>query len=302
MRLFIIGDLHGNHAFLRNYLMPKAARYQADVAVQVGDFGLWEHWRDGVIFLDKVADAVERFGIPLFALHGNHDNWPWAMHLHGGDVDDEGFVVLRPGVHYIPQGHSWAWRTVRMRAFGGAYSIDKPQRLLDEAADHLRAWEHENYRRRAGRPPLPVPGFAGTRWFPREEMTDGEFQLLMAAESGPVDVIFSHDRPRGADCGIGLKDEPQCWPNQDRLQQALITHKPRLWLHGHLHHAYLTGVRNGDDDSWTRVMGLSTEPEGRRPGSNWAPWQSWALLDLSPTGSMYLTPGSASTNPEGFHV
>lgn len=285
------GDTHGNGGFIRQYLYPKAQRHHAEVIVQVGDFGFWEHTQEGVYFLDRVDQAAEQYGIPLYWLAGNHDKWSLAMARYGHDVTADGFVVVRPGVFFIPNGHIWQWGGVRMRAFGGAYSIDKASRLEAEARKYANAVRHENHRLAAGCDPKPIPTFAGTQWFPEEQMTDVEFAALLAADSSYMDVIFSHDRPRSADCGIPLKDEPECWPNQDNLQRALVTHKPKLWIHGHLHHNYLTHVRSGDDDFWTHVHGLAPDPTGAMRG--WKPWQSWCLLDLRGNGLVRLTPGGA---------
>jgi predicted phosphodiesterase len=270
MRLLIVGDIHGNTEFLRDQLYPAAAGLGVAAIVQLGDFGYWEHDPEDR-FVDEVADAAAHFDIPLYWLHGNHDNWAWAMQRYGQQRTADGFVSLRPRVNYIPNGFAWSWAGVRFRAFGGAYSLDKPGRLRDERRFNLSP---------------------ATLWFPWEEMTEDEFTLLMAADSGPKDVVFSHDKPRSANPGIRLKDKVECHPNQDRLQRALLAHQPDLWLHGHLHHRYSCMVRNGDQDGWTEVIGLSCDPQGA--GRFWKPTDAWGVLDFDQDVPVTYTPAQTA--------
>lgn len=271
-------------------MYPEAVRLGADVIIQVGDFGYWEHTDEGVAFLDEVSEVATEHQIPLYWLHGNHDKHSLLLEKYGDKRTEDGFIEIRPGVFYIPQGHVWEWEETRFRAFGGAYSIDKEWRLEWEANRWRKLAEKENYRRKAGEAPRDVPSTVGTLWFPEEQMTDEEFAQLMAADSDPVDVIFSHDKPRGADPLIPLKNEPECWPNQDRLQRALVTHKPDFWIHGHLHHSYASMVRCGDDDQWTKVVGLAPDDEAAH--RFWRAWQSWCLLDFGWGAPITLTTGA----------
>ncbi len=196
MRIIVVGDTHGNGPFLRTYVYPTAVALGAQAIVQVGDFGYWEHAQEGVDFLDEVNRGAEDTAIPLYWLRGNHDKVSLCLAKYGRNSDDEGFLRCRPQVFHIPDGHRWTWAGVRMRAFGGAYSIDKAWRLDAEAKRYRQAAAREDARRRAGRPPKPIPPTAGTLWFPEEELTDGQFGALLADTgpgSDPVEVVFSHD-------------------------------------------------------------------------------------------------------------
>ncbi len=289
MRVFIAGDTHGNTNWWLSYLLPTAKAHRADVIVQVGDFGFWEHEPDGITYLDRLNREAAAQCIVIYALHGNHDNWSDTMRRYGHDRDDDGFVRVRSHIRYIPQGHVWTWAGRSMRAFGGAYSLDKEWRIKTERKREAAAWSRENERRAAGKAPRDVPSFADTLWFRDEEMTDQEFTELMVAHIFTVDVVFSHDKPRGSDPGLDLKNEPACHPNQDRLQLALHTHRPRFWFHGHLHHAYTQTLRSGDDDTFTDVIGLSCD-DAARPRF-WRPYDCWAVLDLLDDERMVVTTG-----------
>lgn len=80
MRVLFAGDTHGNVPFCR-YLAKQAARLVgADRVLQVGDFGFWEHEKNGVKFRDLVSEAATRTGVPLIdraeAARADISAWP----------------------------------------------------------------------------------------------------------------------------------------------------------------------------------------------------------------------------------
>lgn len=286
VRIFVLGDTHGNTAWVTDYVYPRAAACGADAIVQLGDFGYWEHTPDGIQYLDTLADCAATYHIPLYWLHGNHDKHSLAVEKYAANLTVDGFAWCRPGINYILNGHVWEWAGVRMRAFGGAYSVDKDFRLKKEAARRKKIEYQNGYRARAGRP-LLNPDTTGTLWFPEEEMSDTDMDTLLVADSSPLAVVFSHDKPRSAHPGWNRKDFEECLPNQDRLQHALVTHQPEMWFHGHLHYRYETMVRSGDDDTFTRVVGLGPDRDAAPP--RWRPTDAWCLLDLDDSRSLTLT-------------
>lgn len=291
MRVLVIGDTHGNTPWVTNFIYPIAVCLKADRIVQVGDFGFWEHAADGVAFLDAVDCAGHDTGIPLYALRGNHDKSSRVIELHGHDVDDEGFVRVRDNLLYIPDGHAWTWQGRTFRAFGGAYSVDKAYRLDLERSRYEKAVRKEEYRASAAnRQPAHVPSTTGTLWFPEEEMTDADMAGYLAADSSPKDFILSHDKPRSSNPGWNRKDILECWANQDRLQSALLAHKPRYWLHGHLHWYYQDTVHSGDD-TYTTVVGL--EPDDNAAEFGWRRDRTYAVIDLDDDGSTLVRMGFA---------
>lgn len=260
----VAGDTHGNTPFVAYYLIPVASALGVDQIIQVGDFGYWEHSPEGVDFLDSIDQVLGKAGIPLYWLHGNHDKTSLLLDKYKR-LTIEGFIEVRKNVFYIPQGLSWQWQdnamhpysadnagAVTARAFGGAYSIDKTWRLDIE--------------RQRGEPE--------SLWFPEEEMTDADMDLLLAGAK-PRTIVFSHDKPRSSDPGVPLKDWPACQHNQDRLQRALLAHQPKMWIHGHLHHRYVNTVRCGDD-KYTSVIGLSCDDRA----TDDEPTHAFVILDI----------------------
>lgn len=252
MRLLIIGDTHGNTDWVRYYVYPVAIVMDVDAIIQLGDFGAWEHTSGGLDFMNDVGHAAYEAGKPLYWLHGNHDKHSQTLRQY--KPDKRGFRPCRDLVFYIPQGHAWQWEGVRMRSFGGAYSVDKDWRVRSD-----RQRGREEY-----------------LWFPEEEMTDDEMTRLLAKDDGKKEIVFSHDKPYSSKPGWNRKDIAACVPNQIRLERALRAHKPEYWFHGHLHYFYRDTLRGFDYQS--EVIGL--DPDGDAAEHQWQRTHTWAIADL----------------------
>lgn len=253
-RVMFAGDTHGNLSHLR-YLIQVAVKERTHILFVLGDFGYWEHQQTGAIFLDKLNKLAEDNGITVYFLDGNHDNRAELFNRHVTQ-DDQGFTNVRPNIRYADRGHRWEWAGVRFIALGGAYSVDKEYRLLLERKSKRRA---------------------GTLWFPGEEMTDREMLDILKDET-PVDIMLAHDKPAKTD--VGLKNLPECFPNQQRLQAAVDTLKPRLYLHGHLHLRYTAQIPLPSLElNECTVEGLGADPDASWVG-RYSAKDSWIIVDL----------------------
>lgn len=263
-RVLFAGDTHGNPSHCR-YLVHVAQAEGVNAIFVLGDFGYWEHQEEGVIFLDKLDKLIYTTGIYIYFLDGNHDNLGHLLEKYSSpeDRDQYGFLNIRTHIKYAPRGHRWTWEHVRLIALGGAYSVDKDYRLMLE---------------RKRRKP-------GTLWFPGEEMTDREMLDILRDET-PVDIMLAHDKPAKSEPGWNRKDLPGCRPNALRLQAAMDTLKPKLYLHGHLHHRYTDKIPLPSAE-WAEctVEGLDADPE-----ASWLPRYdakaSWIIVDLEEYASV----------------
>lgn len=270
-RVLLAGDTHGNTNHLR-HLLNVADREQCDRLFQVGDFGAWEHTAAGRQFFDDAARAAARAGVTIYFLDGNHDKSSLVLSMYGDRPDGEGFLMCRDHVRYAPRGHRWTWAGTRFMSLGGAYSVDKAWRVNQERATAAKASRRtELYGAR------PAPDTAGTLWFPEEELTDAQLAAALA-DPQPVDVLLTHDKPRASNPRWNRKDLPECWPNQDRIQEAVRVLRPRLLVHGHLHHPYRDQIRCAGD-SWTTVVGLGADPAAAEDAS-YDKSDSWTVLTL----------------------
>lgn len=261
-RILFAGDTHTrtDHVYK---LLDVAVANDCSRIFQVGDFGYWEHEPWGVEFLDDINRYAHHVGVNICFLDGNHDNIRLLLEKYSSNVDAEGFVIVRPRVRYAPRGHVWTWKGKTFMALGGAYSVDKNWRLAQEqhAADEADE---------------PVSKHRGTWWFPEEEMTDGELSRYLTAAPQKINILLTHDKPRGTNPGWNRKDFPDCWPNQDRIQAAVRATAPDTLIHGHLHWRYEQQMEH--DRGVTHVIGLSSDPYTamRHKESD-----SWMVFDLT---------------------
>jgi predicted phosphodiesterase len=246
MKVLAIGDTHMNTSAICNVAIPQAKKHGCPIIVQCGDFGYWEHEREGEKFLHKVSKHLVRNDLVMYWIDGNHDNHPklWADYEPEGP---EGLVKVRPHLYYVPRGTVFDLGDVRCLGLGGAFSIDKEWRLYEES---LLATE-------------------GLCWWPTEMITNDEVLTAIAngAARGPIQIMFTHDCPTGVDVpGIHSVDKwkwPETWENRDRLREVFDALRPRLVVHGHYHVRYSGGLHwqpgPGEALEGCRVEGLSND-------------------------------------------
>lgn len=251
--LLVAGDAHSDPNYLA-YLYEVAVQTACQAIVVVGDLGYVEHYDDGA-FLDVAEHGWKQtlaFGAPvaLVWIDGNHENHPMLWSKYGPDspiheATDEGFWKMRNGVYYIPRGTRWEWSGIRFLGLGGAYSIDKMHLLKQQRQD------------------------GSQRWWPTEEITDADVAKCLADRS-PVDVMFTHDKPRDAKVPWSRRDLPLALPNQNKIQKVVDTLHPKLLVHGHLH------IRYQDKVDRTVVEGLACNPHSAKDD----PKDAWLRLSL----------------------
>lgn len=242
MRIFLLGDTHGNKGWT-TYSIKRAAELGIDQVLQLGDFGFWEHDPNDR-FMDVVAEACDEHSVSFDWIDGNHECHPLLRSRYGptGDRRDDnttanGYVIRWPWLTYRPRGSRWSWDGRSFLGLGGAYSIDKPVRQVG------RSWWHE------------------------EMITNVEAERAMVG--GPVDVLVSHDVVAEAQIAMGMhrnwKSHHLTDANRQQLQRVKDRVRPKLIVHGHYHVRYREALDDG-----TQVVGLSWDGAGT---------DSWAVLD-----------------------
>lgn len=262
IRTILAGDAHGNTGYMIT-LINRTEVQMADRVFVLGDFGYWEHQHDGVKFLNNVNRYAERSNVTVYFLDGNHDKTSLLLEKYGDNKDDEGFLIVREWIRYAPRGHRWTWNGTRFAAFGGAYSVDKAWRLEQERKKSLAIERKNAFRDPGNQLSLDT---SGTLWFPEEEMTDDDMTRFLE-DRNRVDIILAHDKPFASTPKWNRKDIDLCWPNQNRLQRAVVALKPKLFFHGHLHYHYTDEIRAGDDEIFTKVIGLDCDDTNDRTNS-----------------------------------
>nr|WP_300146203.1 metallophosphoesterase family protein [Propionicimonas sp.] len=133
-------DLHMN-ALAAHQVIDHAQALDADLILQVGDFGFWPRSNSnaGQKYLRKVDARLAAVGLNLWFVPGNHEDWPA---LARRPIGEDGLRLISDQIREIPLGHRWRWGTTDWVGIGGAPSVDK--HLCTEGLD----------------------------WFPEEEVTE----------------------------------------------------------------------------------------------------------------------------------
>lgn len=231
MRILVVGDVHGNVAWVHNVVIPRAQAVGASKIVQVGDFGfVWPGLPHYSTRLDKLSGALEEAGIDLHFLPGNHEDFDQLELLtdRAEGFSPEGHVRLRPRLFYTGKVASWEWSGVRCAAVGGATSIDRQWRVIGES------------------------------WWPQEALTEAE--AARARALAPVEVLFAHDAP--TQHPFALKLDPDSQAHRQRITDVARALRPGVWFHGHYHQFAEYSFRHADGHA--QVIGLDYD------GSTWA--------------------------------
>lgn len=230
MKILMVGDLHGDTASLPN-IFEDAKICGAEKIFQLGDFGIWSGIK-GQRFLEEVERSAEEYGVPMYFLDGNHENFDILEDMRSRAlVNSDGHEELLPGLFYSPRGLRWEWDGVSFMSFGGAASIDRSWREYIEIVNHEPR----------------------TLWWPEEMPTQEQVDRI---RERPVDVLLSHDSPILPPVpllNIGRKMEEYAAISRDRLRQVRNLVQPKKLIHGH-YHAFATY----DDD---RIICLNQSRE-----------------------------------------
>ncbi len=236
MRVLISGDWHAGTSHAMRTI-DRAVELGIDRIVQVGDFGFWPRFEQGLAFLDAVSEHASGHGVAVWFCDGNHEDHDELPHETALDP-----VEIRPQITWVPRGSVVEWAGRRILFFGGAVSVDQDSRVT------------------------------GWTWFANE--IPGETQWARARNAGPIDVVVAHDTvPDMPVQGLPPLSIPwsarrRASEHRKRLRELCKAHEPAWWFHGHFHQrasARLWGTRfeslghdRGDFDESYLVLDLTT--------------------------------------------
>ena len=190
----ITGDIHGNFARVWNQC-EKLCTSRADIMVTLGEacLNFFGGERDAVM-----KRQLKNLPLTLLCVHGNHEMRPESVGSYEEMEWRGGIVSVEPALPHIlfaKCGEIYELAGYRCLAIGGAYSVDKPQRLA-----HGRPW------------------FADEQ--PSEEIK-ARVEQRLAAENWQVDVVLSHTCP--------LKYEPR-EVFLKGVDQSRVDKSTEIWL------------------------------------------------------------------------
>lgn len=228
MKILLAGDWHGNVGHMRN-VFAKACRDEADLVLQLGDFGYgWDKKQfkgtGGKVeckFSHQVSKIAQETGIPCYWIDGNHENFD-LLESTLADIapEDDGVYEIAPMVFYVPRGTLLTLDGLRVLCCGGAVSVDKRK----------------------------LPRKEGVSWWPQEAITDADVEKCR--EAGEAHVVVSHDLPlespivdRHLDGYWGQEAVANTAINREKLSEIFNNSGARRLVHGHLHIFYREAVR-----------------------------------------------------------
>lgn len=248
MKIGILGDTHMQTNWTL-FALWKMHKEGITKCIQVGDFGI-SQTHAGARFLDAVNAAATQYGIDLYVIPGNHEDWVWINELTGDER--QVWANLRPNIYLAPRGIRWEWDGVTFVALGGAPSIDRAWRVEDQKyikdpKQHL--------------------------WFPGEMITWEDVEYVAAG--GHADVMIGHDAPENVptiEARIG--SNPFMWNAADllyaadgrrRYTEAFKAVAPETVLAGHYHFKVDDMIPNGKG-GWTNVVVYNCDGTGDSMG------------------------------------
>ena len=269
IHIVVVGDTHGVKQDIW-----KACREAGDRRIQhvvvVGDFGLWTHFADGHEFLDEAQEAARANNLSIYAIGGNHENWDhWNWFVENMPTS-KGFAMVRQRVLLAPKVHEWRWAGKQFVAAGGAVSIDKRERLINEFGGE-------------GNMIYGVVGPRGTGprtlYWDNEELTDQDV-IKIQKMGKKADYLFTHDCSNYTPFRGRLKPDPDSERHRRRIDEVLRATKPEVHMHGHMHTKYdwINGMSYGasafaSEDTATH----QTQTYGLECNSD---WNAWGILNV----------------------
>ena len=135
-RILLTGDLHGDTGALT---MIAKQMFPADILIVAGDFGyLFRNDPDENSWLDQIDLFLRRNGSYILFVDGNHENHR-ALAEFPVKIWNKGRVhKIRSRIIHVLRGEILTIKGKKIYCFGGAFSIDRAYRRLNESW-----WEEE---------------------------------------------------------------------------------------------------------------------------------------------------------------
>ena len=251
-RFIFVGDSHGDTSFVSS-VCKFAQAVGIDTIYQLGDFGIWDHQKDGVYYLDTLNENAGRRGVKWLFVAGNHENYDSleeyeAKAKETSEYHIDNMVPIRDNVIWVGRANVWVDQGVVFGALGGAVSIDRYQRK------------------------------EGHSWWPQENTTIADLRDLYERvwyQGDRIDVFITHDAPDSLPTFPGfIKDDPMSNANRAIMTEAGKVARPHYWFHGHYHRELVYEFRLPGDEEFSKVYGLDCNPQWSKSGANVAVFDS----------------------------
>ena len=166
--IYITGDKHGDFSSIFDFCY-KFKTTRKDIMIVLGDAGI-NYFANSKDYILK--NSLLQYPITFFLIHGNHEERPENIEgykkkkFHGGIVYYEEDY---PNLLFAKDAEIYNFNNNKVLVIGGAYSVDKPYRLL-----------------------------YGYNWYPSEQpslKTKNKVLEVLKKNNNKIDVILSHTCP-----------------------------------------------------------------------------------------------------------
>lgn len=231
MRLLFVGDLHGSISSATQ-AVDFAVEHNAAAIMQAGDFGIWTHTQNGVLYLEELQRYLHKNSQVLYFVDGNHENFD---HLYDIPLTPSGLRMVKDNIVHIPRGKVLGWAGKRIMGFGGANSIDGP--------NGANWWPQARgmYNDRQGNQ------IDLGNWWWQEDITQEQVDSI---DEQDVDILLTHECPEGVQIPGIHKSYHEGRRQRHLMAQVVDKTNPKLLVHGHYHRRYSSRLRD------TRIIGL----------------------------------------------
>lgn len=218
MNILLCGDTHMDTKNITTVLQH-ALENDCSCVFILGDFGYWPNLPEWDAFIKRISYESKERNIPIYFLLGNHEDWASLKHLY---KERNKFHEIFENVFYSPTGNTFVWNGVKFMTVGGAYSIDRANRIEQVS------------------------------WFPEEELGYADYEYC--SEQGKVDILLTHDCPEFISVG-DILPIPEALPNRKIVEHIFKECLPSKLFHGHYHRRVSQIVSN--DVHTCEVNGLN---------------------------------------------
>ena len=213
-RVWITGDTHGDFSWLQEWCKVNKTTTEEDMLIILGDAGILYFGQEHPHEITK-KNIIASCPVTLFCVRGNHEDRPEdRVECILQDVGIVGKVFVDdqyPNIWYAQDGGEYEIAGMWFLTIGGAYSVDKPLRLM-------RNW----------------------KWVPNEMLSDKEMAAIKKKVKGHIyDHVLTHTCPydwQPVDLFIRGIDEEEIphnmeWFLSDIRDEIYFVH----WWFGHFH-------------------------------------------------------------------
>lgn len=166
--IYITGDKHANFNGVYNFCCSNKTTID-DILIILGDAGInyYANEKDYIL-----KNSLLQFPITFFCIHGNHEERPENIKTYKTRKFHDGIVYYEedyPNILFAKDGEVYNFNNKKTLVIGGAYSVDKPYRLI-----------------------------MGYNWYESEQpniKTKDKVKRVLKELNNKVDIILSHTCP-----------------------------------------------------------------------------------------------------------